>query len=78
MNAIMSLAIARLSDYLIQHTQVVRSDVPDVHNVVFRKWDSRYRILIVVNDLGSNAETHSVSPPNVRFPAGLMVVDVLT
>jgi alpha-amylase len=75
MNAIRSLAIARSSDYLTWHTQVVYSDA---HNVAFRKGDSSYMILMVVNNLGLNAETYSVLMPNVGFPAGLTVVDVLT
>jgi alpha-amylase len=35
-------------------------------------------ILMVVNNLGESAENYSVDMPNVGFPAGLTVVDVLS
>ena len=34
--------------------------------------------LMVVNNLGENAQTYTVTMPNVGFPAGLTVVDVLS
>ncbi|CZR63650.1 related to alpha-amylase A precursor [Phialocephala subalpina] len=75
MNAIRSLAIAKSSDYLTWHTQIVYSDA---HNVAFRKGTSSYMILMVVNNLGEQAENYSVTMPSVGFPAGLTVVDVLS
>jgi alpha-amylase len=35
-------------------------------------------ILMVVNNLGEAAENYSVDMPDVGFPAGLTVVDVLS
>lgn len=74
-NAIRSLSIAKSSDYTTWQTQVVYSDA---HNVAFRKGTSSYMILMVLNNLGDKAENYSVTMPNVTFPAGLTVVDVLS
>jgi alpha-amylase len=75
LNAIRSLALYESSDYLTWHTQVVYSDE---HNIAFRKGDSSYMTLMVVNNLGEAAQNYNVSMPNVGFPAGLTVVDVLS
>ena len=75
MNAIRSLALNRSSNYLTSHTQSVYSDS---HNVAFRKGNSSYMTLMVLNNLGMNASTYTVNMSNVGFPAGLMVVDVLS
>ena len=58
MNAIRLLTLAKSSDYLTWHTKVICSDS---HNVAFRKGTSRYMILMVLNNLDSNAQTYSVS-----------------
>ncbi|KZF21659.1 glycoside hydrolase family 13 protein [Xylona heveae TC161] len=75
MNAIRKLAIAKSSDYVTTPSTIVYSDD---HNVAFRKGDSSYMILNVLNNLGSSAQTYTVNLPNVGFPAGLTVVDVLS
>lgn len=75
LNAIRSLALYKSSDYLTWHTQVVYSDG---HNIAFRKGDSSYMILMVLNNLGEAAQNYSIDMPDVGFPAGLTVVDVLS
>ncbi|TVY81334.1 Alpha-amylase, partial [Lachnellula suecica] len=75
LNAIRSMALAKSSDYLTWHTQVVYSDD---HNVAFRKGDASYMTLMVLSNLGQAALNYSVQMSNVGFPAGLTVVELLS
>ncbi|KAM3072756.1 hypothetical protein ACMFMF_007087 [Clarireedia jacksonii] len=75
LNAIRSLAIARSDTYSTTQTEVVYADD---HNVAFRKGDPASMILMVLNNLGENAENYTVEMSNVGFKAGLLVTDVLS
>ena len=75
MNAVRQMALAKSSSYLTWHTQFVYSDD---HNVALRKGDSSYMTLVVMNNLGSSAQSYTVNIANVGFPAGLTVVELLS
>ncbi|KAF7855421.1 hypothetical protein EAF04_010164 [Stromatinia cepivora] len=75
LNAIRSLAIARSSTYATDQTQVAYSDA---HNLAFRKGDSSHMVLMVLNNVGENAEDYTVEMENAGFEAGLIVTDVLS
>lgn len=75
MNAIRQLAIAKSLDYLTWHSKVVYSDS---HNIAVRKGTSSYMTLMVTNNLGSTAQTYTVSISSSGFPVGLDVTEVLS
>ncbi|KAF4635682.1 hypothetical protein G7Y89_g2413 [Cudoniella acicularis] len=75
LNALRTLAFSCSSSYLTWHQQVVYSDD---HNIAFRKGDSSYMTLMILSNLGENAENYSVLMENVGFPSGLTVVEVLS
>jgi alpha-amylase len=50
----------------------------DDHNIAFRKGDASYMTLMVVSNMGEDAEDYNIAMPDVGFPAGLTVVEVLS
>lgn len=75
LNAIRSLAIFDSATYATQQSKIAYSDP---HNVAFGRGDSKNMILMVLNNLGEDAENYTVKMNDVGYEAGATVTDVLS